>query len=67
MEPQAEYRVKSQKFHGEYFSPGQGKRSDQYKLSGIIFFISCLVLLAIIFVAGIIEVAKWIIQFIHTL
>ncbi len=67
MEPQSEYKVKSQKFHEEYFSPGQGKRYDQYRSSGIIFFISCLVLLAIIFVAGIIEVINWIIQFIHTL
>jgi len=41
MEPQAEYKVKERQFHGDYFSPRQGKRPDQYSASAIIFFCSC--------------------------
>lgn len=36
MEDQAEYKVKERPFHGEYSSPGQGKRPDQYESSAIL-------------------------------
>lgn len=67
MEPQAEYKIKERQFHGDYFSPSNGRRPNQYKASAIIFFCSCLVLLAIIFVAGIVLLTNWVIQLIQTL
>jgi hypothetical protein len=67
MEPQAEYKVKERQFHGDYFSPRQGKRPDQYSASAIIFFCSCALITIIIFIAGLIKIAGWLTLLIKSL
>jgi hypothetical protein len=40
MEPEVEYKTKNRPFHGDYTSPGQGKRRKQYSDSGKLFLIA---------------------------
>jgi hypothetical protein len=41
--------MKEKKFHGDYYSPGQGKRPDQYETSGKILVWAFVALVVIIF------------------
>jgi len=48
--------MKEKKFHGEYYSPGQGKRPDQYEKSAKYIAISMIVLFVAAVIASILNI-----------
>ena len=50
--------MKENQFHGEYYSPGQGKRPDQYQNSMKGFGIVMIGILVFIVVVALIEIIK---------
>jgi hypothetical protein len=60
MEPQAEYKTKNRPFHGEYTSPGQGKRPEQYNASLMIFTYLVAAAFGLFFFIGLYTFGTWI-------
>ena len=50
--------MKEKQFHGDYYSPGQGRRPDQYESGSKIFGYSMLIVFAGIVIIALIEIIK---------
>lgn len=59
MEDQAEYKTKNRQFHGDYLTPGQGKRPDQYETAMVFFAYAGAAIFGILFFIGAFTAAQW--------
>lgn len=64
MEDQAEYKTKERPFHGDYTSPGQGKRPEQYESSAIMLGYALGFIIVLVVVFGGYKIVECVIDFV---